>query len=78
MWEGRTDVVDVLLLLLADVAEDIVLGIAEYLHGDGVVVVLQRRHVVVAKCQLRLCVHLIPASINLHRLSAVATSLHFA
>jgi len=38
----------VLLFLLADVAEDIVLCVAEYLNGYGVMMVLQWRHVIIA------------------------------
>ena len=55
---------DVALLVLIDVTEDIVLGVAKYLSRHGVVVVLQRRHIIVAYCQLRLGVYLIPTSVQ--------------
>ena len=53
-----------MLLLLVDVTEDVVLGVDKYLNGDGVVVVLQRRHVIVAHRQLRLGIDLIPTSVQ--------------
>ena len=52
------------LFLLVDVTENVVLRVAQYLHRHGVVVVLQRRYVVVAQCQLRLRVYLIPVNIS--------------
>ena len=55
---------DIMLLLLVEVAEDIVLGVAENLHGHGVVVILQRRHVLVAQSQLCLRIYLIPTSVQ--------------
>ena len=65
---------DVALFLLVDVAEDVVLRIAENLHCDGVMMVLQWRHVIVAKSQLRLCIYLIPTPITLHAFSAMTVS----
>ena len=59
---SKSYLVNVVLFLLVDVTEDVVFGVAEYLYGNSEVVVLQRRHVVVANCQLRFRVDLISAS----------------
>ena len=53
---------NVMLLLLAEVAENVVLGVAENLDRHGVMMILQRRHVFIAHSQLRLRIYLIPTS----------------
>jgi len=52
--------VNVKLFLVAEVAEDVVFRVAEDLQRHGVMVILQRRYVLIAQSQIGLRVYLIP------------------